>query len=150
MYQRLILVGNLGRDPEMRYTPNGTPVTQMQVATSRKWTNGEGELKEETAWFRVSTFGKTAENCNQYLAKGSRVLVEGELVVDEKTGGPRVYTRKDCTTGASFEMRASVVRFLSPKGEGGASAGDTNVSGVEHVGAFDGDAGAMTEKELPF
>ena len=150
MYQRLVIVGNLGRDPELRYSPQGNPVTQMSVATSRKWTNGDGELKEETAWFRVSVWGKQAETCNQYLAKGSRVLVEGELVVDEKTGGPRVYTRKDGTTGASFEMRGTVVRFLSRANENGQGGGDL-VPHVQNNTLEPGDRElGMTEEELPF
>jgi single-strand DNA-binding protein len=143
MYQRLVLVGNLGRDPEMRYTPNGTAVTTFPVATSRRWTDASGQLKEETAWFRVSVFGKQAEVCNQYLAKGRKVLVEGELVVDEKTGGPRVYTRKDGTAGASFEVRGNTVRFLTPKGE---SEGST-AGGITPVPT---DAGSMSEEDLPF
>jgi single-strand DNA-binding protein len=144
MYQRLVLVGNLGRDPEMRYTPNGTAVTTFPVATSRRWTDASGQLKEETAWFRVSVFGKQAEVCNQYLAKGRKVLVEGELVVDEKTGGPRVYTRKDGTAGASFEVRGNTVRFLTPKGESEAGAGAAGISPVPT------DAGSMSEDDLPF
>ncbi len=144
MYQRLVLVGNLGRDPEMRYTPNGTAVTQLSVATSRKWTDASGQLKEETAWFRVSVFGKQAETCNQYLAKGRKVLVEGDLVVDEKTGGPRVYQRKDGTYGASFEVRANTVRFLSPKGEGSDNGGGMGVTPIPSEG------GSMSEEELPF
>ena len=63
-------------DFKMRYTPNGTAVTQMSIATSRKWTDASGTLKEETAWWRVSVFGKQAETCNQYLSKGSRVLLK--------------------------------------------------------------------------
>jgi len=73
MYQRLVLVGNLGRDPEMRYTPNGTAVTSLSVATSRKYTTADGQQKEETVWFRVSVWGKQAEPCNQYIsAKDAR------------------------------------------------------------------------------
>lgn len=144
MYQRLILVGNLGRDPEMRYTPNGTAVTSFPVATSRKYTDASGQVHEETAWFRVSVFGKQAEICNQYLAKGRKVLVEGELAVDEKTGGPRVYTRKDGTTGASFELRGNTVRFLTPKGEGEPVAGGGGVSSIP------ADVGSMSEEDLPF
>ena len=146
MYQRLVLVGNLGRDPEMRYTPNGTPITNFPMATSRKWTDASGQIKEETAWFRISVFGKQAEICNQYLAKGRKVLVEGELTVDEKTGGPRVYTRKDGTTGASFEVRANTVRFLSPKGEGEPSGGSSTVSTPAPAASTE----PMTEEELPF
>lgn len=144
MYQRLVLVGNLGRDPEMRYTPNGTAVTNFPVATSRKYTDASGQIREETAWFRVTVFGKQAETCNQYLAKGRKVLVEGELIVDDKSGGPRVYTRKDGTAGASFEVRANTVRFLSPKGEGG----DNGAGAAAHPVAVEGSA--LTEEELPF
>ncbi len=116
MYQKLTLVGNLGRDPELRYTPGGMPIVNLSVATNHKWNNPEGEIQEETLWFRVSVFGKQAEACNEYLAKGHKVLVEGTLVGDRKTGGPRVYTRKDGTVGASFEVRATTIRFLSGKG----------------------------------
>ncbi len=144
MYQRLVLVGNLGRDPEMRYTPNGTPITNFPMATSRKWTDASGQVKEETAWFRISVYGKQAEICNQYLAKGRKVLVEGTLVVDEKTGGPRVYTRKDGTAGASFEVRATTVRFLSPKGEGEPSSGGSAVAAPAMS------TEPLTEEELPF
>jgi len=75
MYQRLVLVGNLGRDPEMRYTPNGAAVTSFSVATSRRYAAADGTMKEETTWFRVSVWGKQAEACNQYLSKGAKVLV---------------------------------------------------------------------------
>ncbi len=146
MYQRLVLVGNLGRDPEMRYTPNGTPITNFPMATSRKWTDASGQVKEETAWFRISVYGKQAENCNQYLSKGQKVLVEGNLVVDEKSGGPRVYTRKDGSAGASFEVRASTVRFLSRKGEG--TDGGSNAPVSTPTGPIGVDS--LTEEELPF
>jgi len=130
----------------MRYTPNGTAVTTFPVATSRRWTDASGTLKEETAWFRVSVFGKQAETCNQYLAKGRKVLVEGELAVDEKTGGPRVYTRKDGTAGASFEVRGSTVRFLTSKSEA-ESGGSGGASGVTPISS---DANPMGEEDLPF
>ena len=118
MYHRLILVGNLGRDPEMRYTPNGTPVTNLSVATNRRYTNSNGEPVEETVWFRVSVWGKQAESCHQYLRKGRTVLVEGELIPDEN-GNPRIWTRQDGTPGASFEVRARTVKFLGGRGEVG-------------------------------
>ena len=107
MYQKLIIIGNLGRDPEMRFTPNGDPVPTFSVATSRKY----GE-KDETTWFRVSVWGKQAESCNQYLHKGSKVLVEGRLKAE-----PNVYQRKDGTWASSYEVTAETVRFLTPKGE---------------------------------
>lgn len=117
MYSKLITVGRLGRDPEMRYSPQGTAITRFSMASSRRWTDSQGQPKEETTWMRISTFGKLAENCNAYCKKGMLVLVEGALIPDDKTGGPRVFTRKDGTTGASFEIRADTVRFLSPKSD---------------------------------
>lgn len=117
-FHTIIVVGNMGRDPEMRYMPNGDPVTNLSVASSRSYTNNQGQKVEETVWFRVSVFGKMAESCNTYLKKGSKVLVEGRLNAD-KNGGPRVWTRQDGTPGASFEITAQTVRFLSTRGEGG-------------------------------
>jgi single-strand DNA-binding protein len=121
MYHTLILVGNLGRDPEMRYTPTGQAVTNFPVATNRQYTASSGETVKETTWFRVSVFGKQAEACAQYLHKGSAVLVEGRLTPDANTGGPRIFDRKDGTSGASFEVFAQTVRFLGG-GNGGSNA----------------------------
>lgn len=133
MYQKLMLVGRLARDPEMRYTPTGTAVTNFSVPSSRKYKNANGETVEETTWFRVVVWGKQAENVNQYCQKGSMVLVEGTLIPDEKTGSPRVYEKKDGTFGASFEVRADSVRFLS-------SRNDTTESNGENEGLGEADA----------
>ena len=111
MYQKIIIIGNLGRDPEMRYTPDGNPVTSFSMATSRRFSE-----KDETTWFRVTVWGKQAEACNQYIHKGSKVLVEGRLRPDS-SGNPTVFQRKDGTWGASYEITADTVRFLTPKGE---------------------------------
>ena len=73
MYHSLTIVGNVGREPEMRYTPSGQAVTSFSVATERKYTSGNGEQVKETIWFRVSTWGKQAEICKQYVKKGSKV-----------------------------------------------------------------------------
>lgn len=138
MYQNLIIAGNLGRDPEMRYTPSGQAVTNFNVATNRKYTTSDGNQVEETTWFRVSTWGKTAEACNQYLKKGSKVLVEGRLKPDPDTGSPRTFTRQDGTTGASFELTANQVRFLSTR--------------VEDEGAYTADdsQGISEPEDIPF
>lgn len=117
MFHTIIIVGNLGRDPEMRYTPGGQAVTNFSIATSRQYTASDGNQVKETIWFRVSTWGKQAETCNQYLKKGSKVLVEGRLTCDPATGGPRMWTRQDGTPAASFEVSAATVRFLSSRGE---------------------------------
>jgi len=120
MYQQIVIVGNLGRDPEMRYLPDGTAVTNFNVATNRKYPGSDGQQVKETTWFRVSVFGKQAEACAQYLKKGSACLVEGRLTPDLQSGGPKIFQRQDGTSGASFEVRANTVRFLSSRGEGGA------------------------------
>lgn len=117
MYQKVIIVGRLGQDPEMRYTPSGQPVTTFGVATDRRWTDQSGEQQQETTWFRVSVWGKQAEACNQYLTKGQQVLVEGRLRPDPATGGPRIWTGNDGVTRASYELTAWTVRFLAkPRG----------------------------------
>ena len=117
MYQKLIIVGHLGRDPEMRYLPSGQAVTDMSVATNRVYNNSNGQKVEETTWFRVSFWGGRAETVNQYLRKGSKVLVEGYLRPDPETGGPRVWTRNDGTPAASFEMTGINFTFLSTRAE---------------------------------
>ena len=140
MYQRLVLVGNLGRDPEMRYTPQGTPVTSFSVATSRKYNTADGQQKEETVWFRVSVWGKQAETVNQYLTKGRQVLVEGSLVPDEN-GSPRVWTGQDGKPRASFEVRAQTVRFLGKREAAPGAASAPSDVAVEEP---------STGEELPF
>ena len=117
MYHTIVIVGHLGRDPEMRYLPSGQAVTNFNVATSRQYTGSDGNLVKETIWFRVAVWGKQAEACNQYLKKGRAVLVEGRLTPDPSTGGPRLWNRQDGTVGASFEVNAQTVRFLSGRGD---------------------------------
>ncbi len=131
MFHRLILVGNLGRDPELKYSSNGMPMVGFPVATNHKWTDAAGQSQEETVWFRVSVYGKQAEACSQYLARGQKVLVEGTLVAGTG-GGPRVYERKDGTWTASFDVRATTVRFLGGReNSGGSAAGSKEVQQEE-------------------
>ena len=122
MYMKLVFVGNLGNDPEMKYTPDGTPVTNFSVAVNRRWNNSDGSQGEETIWLRCTAWRKTAEVVNQYLAKGRQVLVEGRLNPDRETGGPRVYTRNDGSAGSSYEVTVEQIKFLgSAQGGNGAS-----------------------------
>ena len=137
-FQTIIIVGRLGKDPEMRYTPNGQAVTSFSVATDRRWTDSAGVKQKETAWFRVSVWGKMAESTNTYLKKGSQVVVEGRLNVDPKSGGPRIFNRQDGTAGSSFEVTAQNVRFLSSKAE---TAGEATQAAGEAEGS---------EDEIPF
>lgn len=102
---KVILVGNLGSDPEMRYTPNGKAVTSFSVATNRRYTTSAGESKEETDWFRISVWGKQAEQCNQFLNKGKQVYVEGRLHA-------RSWEGQDGQMRTSLEVTADRVLFL--------------------------------------
>jgi single-strand DNA-binding protein len=117
MFHTILIVGNVGKDAEMRYTPSGQAVTSFGVATNRKYSTSNGEQVDETIWFRVTTWGKQAEICNQYVKKGSKVLIEGRLTPDKATGGPRIW-EKNGEPAASFEVTAGTVRFLSSRGEG--------------------------------
>ena len=111
-FHTIIIVGNLGSDPVMRYAGEN-PVTTLSVASNRQYTDGAGKKVKEVTWFKVSVWGKQAESCNTYLKKGSSVLVEGELSPDKETGNPKTFTRSDGSTGASFDVTARTVRFLT-------------------------------------
>ena len=139
MFHTIIIVGNLGRDPEMRFTPSGQAVTNFNVATNRQYTGSDGAQVKETIWFRVSVWGKQAETCNQYLRKGSKVLIEGRLIPDPKTGGPRIWTGQT-GPGASFEISASTVRFLTSRAEGE----------VEPGSEYGGQVSDSDNEEIPF
>ena len=143
MYQKVIVVGNLGGDPEMRYMPDGTAVTNFSLATNRRWNDrNTGQPVDETTWFRVSVWGKRAEVANQYLQKGSRVLVEGRLRPDPATGGPKTFTRQDGTVGASYEINADNFSFVGTRDEMSEASG-----GGE---SFGGGAPAQEEDDIPF
>ena len=112
MYHKIVLVGHLGGDPEMRYTPSGVAVTNFSVATNRVYSK-DGERVEETTWFRISAWNRLAEICQEYLKKGSAVLVDGEL--QGVNGNPRIWTGDDGEPRASYEVRANTIKFLSGK-----------------------------------
>ncbi len=131
MFQTTIIAGNCGADPSMRYTPSGQAVTSFSVAVSESYTNAGGEKVKRTTWFRVSAWGKQAETCNQYLKKGSKVLVEGRLTADPNTGNPKTYTKQDGSTGANFDLTASTVRFLSSQSGAVSEARDLGGEGSD-------------------
>jgi single-strand DNA-binding protein len=124
MYHKVTIVGYLGQDPEMRYTASGQPVTHFSVATSRKWAGSDGQQHDETVWWRVTVWGRQAETCNQYLAKGRLVLVEGRISGDRvpQAGGseqivPHIWQGQDGQPRAQFGITAQTVRFLGGRGE---------------------------------
>ena len=111
-YNKIILIGNLGRDPELSYTPQGTAVCKFSVATNERRRDKAGEQQDITTWFRVSAWGKQGENVSRYLTKGRKVYVEGRLHVEEwvdREGKPR----------QSLEVNASEVQFIDGPGGGG-------------------------------
>jgi single-strand DNA-binding protein len=102
---KIMLIGNVGSDPEMRYTPSGKAVTSFRMATNYRYMGSDGERREETEWFRVSVWGKQAESCNQFLSKGRRVYVEGRL-------RSRNWEGQDGQMRTSLEVSANRVIFL--------------------------------------
>jgi single-strand DNA-binding protein len=114
---KVILIGNLGKDPEVRYTPSGQAVANFTLATSKTWNDKQGQRQEKTEWHRIVAWGKTAELCGEYLAKGRQVYIEGELETrqwDDRDGNKRYTT----------EVKAQQVTFLGGgRGEGGGGGG---------------------------
>jgi single-strand DNA-binding protein len=112
---KVILIGNLGRDPEVRYLPSGDAVANFSIATTEKWKDKNGEMQEQTEWHRISFFGRQAEICGEYLRKGSSVYVEGRLQT-------RKWTDKDGNEKYSTEIRGDRMQMLGGRGGGGGTA----------------------------
>ncbi len=108
---KIIVIGNVGRDPEMRYTASGQAVTSFSVASNRRYRTADGEQREETEWFNVSAFGRLSEICNQYLTRGQQVYVEGRL-------RGRSYTDRDGQPRYSLEITLAEMQMLGRRGEG--------------------------------
>lgn len=134
MYQRTVIVGNVGKDAEMRYTPSGIPVTSFSIAVNRRWTNASGEQQEKTTWFRVTCWRKLAETAAQWVKKGKLLLVEGEVEA-------QAYIDREGTARGTLELTASNFKFLGGRGEGEGGAGG--------VAGGDGDF-PVHEDEIPF
>ena len=153
MFHTIIIVGNVGRDPEMRYTPSGQAVTSFSVATSRNY-KSQGQTVKETIWFRVTCWGRQAEIASNYVKKGQKVLVEGRLVADA-SGNPRTYTRSDGTIGTSFEITASNLQLLSSRAESEGGYNNNGYSqsngsmGTAYAGSSDMGPGGMYESDSP-
>lgn len=109
MFSQHIIIGNLGRDPELRYLPSGVAVCAFSVAVNRKWTDRDGQTHDETVWYKVTAWDKLAEICGQYLSKGRQVLVEGDRLQ------ARAYLNKQGEAAASLELSARAVKFLGSR-----------------------------------
>lgn len=137
MLNKVMLIGNLGADPELKYTQSGVAVCNFSVATSERWKDKDGQQQEATEWHRVVVWKKLAEVCEDYLHKGSKVYVEGKLQTrkwQDQNGNDRYTT----------EIFALNVQFLTPKGEGGGSGG--------HGGGYEGYSGESvgSSSDVPF
>jgi single-strand DNA-binding protein len=137
---KAIILGNLGRDPEVRYTSDGKAVTNFSVATTEKWKDRDGNSQERTEWHRVVVFDRLGEVCGEYLSKGSSVYVEGYLRTrswDDREGNKRYTT----------EIVGRTVQFLSPRGESGRKGG--GAPPAEDDFAYEEGAG-LTDDDVPF
>lgn len=161
---KVIIIGNLGRDPEMRYSTSGNPMTSFSIASNHRYTTAAGERREETEWFNCTAFGRLADTCNQYLSRGQQVYIEGRL-------RSRQYDRRDGTPGFSLDVTVTDLQMLgrrdemddggyggqSDRGYGGRSDsggyGDQRSGYDDRRGAGSGAGGAgepMDVDDLPF
>jgi single-strand DNA-binding protein len=136
---KVILIGRLGKDPEMRFTPSGKAVTNFTMATNEYWTDQSGEKQERTEWHRIVTWGKLAENCAKLLAKGKQVYVEGRIQTrswDDKDGSKRYTT----------EVVANIMQMLGPMESGSKGTGDEGAD----LGTGEGIPGSPEFDDVPF
>ena len=142
---KIIVIGNLGRDPEMRYLPSGQSVTNFSIASNRRYTTANGEQREETEWFNVSAFGRLAETCNQYLTRGQQVYVEGRL-------RSRTYQDRNGETRVSLDINLTDMQMLGRRGEGMDQGGAYDSGGGYGYGGggANEDYGNNDVDDLPF
>lgn len=135
MLNKMLVIGNVGSDPEMRYTPNGSAVTSFNIAINRNYNTRDGERHEETEWFTVKAWNRLAETCNQFVVKGMKVYVEGRL---RSTS----WVANDGQNRFRNEIVAQQVTFLNrPQQDGGYGGGRTQEGGSEYGGYSDGGGG---------
>lgn len=140
MFNKITVIGNVGRDPEMRYTPSGAALTEFSIATNRRYTTAAGERREETDWFNVTAFGRLGERVSQYVTKGSKLYVEGRF-------HSRSWEGRDGVSRTSNEITANEVVFLDRPGEAGAGEGRAEYGGAAGSGAG---GGGVDADDLPF
>src|SRR4051812_43740861 len=142
---KVILIGNLGADPELRYTPSGQPVANFRIATSESWMDKQGQKQERTEWHRIVAWGKLAELCGEYLKKGRQVYIEGKLQT-------RQWEDRDKNKRFTTEIQARELTFLGPRdgagasgGGGGGSGGGRRSEGAPGGGSSGGGSGSSEE-----
>ena len=143
-FNKIIVVGNLGRDPELRYTPQGTPVCSFTLATNERRKDKTGEMQDQTTWFRITLWGRQAETASQYLTKGRPVYIEGRLRVEE-------WTDRDGKPRHTLEVQATDMQFIGGGG-GAGGAGRSEESHAERAPAAEAATGQtdFAEDDVPF
>jgi single-strand DNA-binding protein len=140
-FNKITIVGYLGRDPELRYTPQGTPVCDFSVATTERRKDKAGEVQEATTWFRVNLWGRLAEVANQYLAKGKLVYIEGRL-------SQREWQDRDGNTRTSLEVHGTDLQFISSRADEGAQRAESSARPSPAAAAAP--EPAITDEDIPF
>lgn len=145
-FNKIIIVGYLGRDPELRYTPQGVAVCDFSIATTEKRKDNTGELQDVTTWFKVTTWKRQAELANQYLAKGRQVYIEGRLRQEE-------YTDRDGNKRTSLKVDVSDMHFMGSRGEEGAAHSAVPSQTAKSQGRADEEepsSGPVSDEDIPF
>jgi single-strand DNA-binding protein len=137
MYQQVTLIGNLGSDPEMRYTAAGDPFTTLRLAVNRRWTRDDGQTQERTNWFNVTLWRRQAEIANQYLSRGRRVLIIGEVE------GARAYTDREGNQRATIDIHGRELRLMDSRTQNH----ETEETSTDHSEL---DHTALADEALPF
>ena len=142
-FNKITLVGNLGRDPELRYTPQGTPVCSFTMATNERRKDKSGEFQDQTTWFRVTLWGRQAETASQYLTKGRPVYIEGRLRIEE-------WTDRDGKQRYTLEVHATDMQFIGGRGDEGAGGGGGPRPEPPSRAGGGGGEGPIEDDDIPF
>ena len=142
-FNKVILVGYLGRDPELRYTPEGTAVCNFSMATTERKKAKSGEFQDVTTWFRVTLWRRQAEVASQYLSKGRQVYIEGRLSMSE-------YQDRDGNTRTTLEVQGSDIQFIGSRGEEGAGPREPRGEATASASAAPAPDAVVTEDDIPF
>jgi single-strand DNA-binding protein len=140
-FNRIIIVGNLGRDPELRYTPQGTPVCTFTMATNDRRKDKSGEMQDQTTWFRITLWNRQAETASQYLHKGKSVYIEGRLRVEE-------YTDRDGKPRHSLEVTATDMQFIGSRSDEPAQERAASTSASSSSGPSE--PAELSDEDIPF
>ncbi|HYV05327.1 MAG TPA: single-stranded DNA-binding protein [Blastocatellia bacterium] len=142
-FNKVILVGNLGRDPELRYIPDGTAVCSFSLATNERKKSKSGDFQDVTTWFNVTLWRRQAEVASQYLSKGRQVYIEGRLSLRE-------YQDRDGNTRTSLDVQGTEIQFIGSRGEEGSSPREPRPEASSHPSASAPPDAAVTEDDIPF